>query len=281
MTRQLFDEYIGQPPPSTIDVKAIVRTKRRRTIGAITASAFMAAALAATATAIALDGGASHPIADPSPPGSPAPTEAGFRLVADDRESARATAERLRKALDDAVHATAPSARWTEGRPPELISWVGHTKSGEMFFGGGLLSVDGRAGGVSLQVIVNHCNAPKPPPKRKCTPEESRREEQRLQNDLRCGSRKVEGITCVESRTPSGARMRTTTAIQRMGSLRMTSIYNLVFVELADGRVLYLGTSTRCDTTCDATGSPSQQQPVLSVSQLTDIATTVARQILP
>jgi hypothetical protein len=59
MTQQLFDELIGTPPPSTVDVDGIVRRKRglRRLRRAAVSAAAVVAVLAVVGTAALLPGG--------------------------------------------------------------------------------------------------------------------------------------------------------------------------------------------------------------------------------
>jgi hypothetical protein len=143
MTQQLFAELTANPPPSTVDVPAIIRREKRRR--ALTRTSVPLAAVLALVSAIAVlspgtggpgrapsaarpglaaDGpGAaaarsgpaaegSGPAADGSGPATEVPSVPGFRLVANNRVATAATAKSLRGALAAAVQQAAPGATW-------------------------------------------------------------------------------------------------------------------------------------------------------------------------
>jgi hypothetical protein len=124
MNRQIFDEHIGTPPPSTVDVDRIIQHQRRGSL--LRRMAGGGSALAATGLAIsvgiALSGGARS---QPRPPSvapavsasavasaSPAAPAPGLRLETSDPEAIQHTLDRLRVALETAVAGAAPDVRW-------------------------------------------------------------------------------------------------------------------------------------------------------------------------
>jgi hypothetical protein len=170
MDTQLFDEVIGEPPASTVDVGGIVRRENRR--GAVRRVAGLATAVVslsvATAIGLGLTGGtgASSPPVAGGGASAPAAPDERFALVADNRESASASAKRLGAALDSAFRKEAPGAKWIfnperpgqtgrDGVPPTLsYRVVGEAKGTpqELFHGDSGVLNDGRKGSLHLGV---------------------------------------------------------------------------------------------------------------------------------
>jgi hypothetical protein len=171
MGTQLFDQVIGELPPSTVDVAGIVRREKRRRARQVTGVATAVVALSvASALGLSMTGG----------PGASSPPEAGrsaaaggtgavpdtrFALVAVTEETAAASAKRLSQTLGDALRKQAPGARWItepgvegrdtpDGRPPILTYRAGkdETKAQELFGGGQGLLNQGRKGSLHLGV---------------------------------------------------------------------------------------------------------------------------------
>ncbi|WP_433494683.1 hypothetical protein ACQP26_00960 [Micromonospora sp. CA-248089] len=101
--RQIFDEAIGDAPPTAVDVDALVARegrRRRRRVGAY--------ASATAVLALALGVGV---VVQPGASGGPAPT----LPVASASASARSEPERLQAAILTAFHREAPDLRWVQG----------------------------------------------------------------------------------------------------------------------------------------------------------------------
>ncbi|KAB1096447.1 hypothetical protein AB0N38_12150 [Micromonospora aurantiaca] len=99
--RQIFDEAIGDAPPTTVDVDALVARegrRRRRTVGAY--------ASATAVLALALGVGV---VVQPGASGGPAPAHSAASAAA------RTEPERLRAAMLAAFHREAPDLRWVQG----------------------------------------------------------------------------------------------------------------------------------------------------------------------
>ena len=119
MNQQIFDEHIGTPPPSMVDVDRIIQRQRRGSL--VRRMAGGGFALTATGLAIsvgvALSGGAG---AQPGPSvaapavasASPSAAASGLRLDASDPEAVQQTLDRLRVALETAVAGATPDVRW-------------------------------------------------------------------------------------------------------------------------------------------------------------------------
>ncbi|GAA1391089.1 hypothetical protein [Catellatospora chokoriensis] len=153
MTQQLFQEVIGEKPPSTIDVKQVVRRERRRA----RLRRLVGAAGVVTLASITVAGLSLQPPAgqDGPPVARPAPTtsaEAGFRLVYNTEESARTTAERLTAELLAAVQRSAPQATWLTG-PAVRYTEKSPDDEGILFRGGGNMSLDGRRSALGIWVM--------------------------------------------------------------------------------------------------------------------------------
>ena len=172
MGTQLFDQLIGDVPPSSVDVAAIVRReKRRSTTRWFTGAATAVVALSVT-TAIGLSMTSSTGTSSPpsaaggsSPAGTTTP-DTRFALVAHNKDSAAASAKRLGAALDAAFRKEAPGARWIfnpevpgqtgpDDQPPKLSYVVvdgASKKSQELFHGDSGVLNEGRKGMLRLGV---------------------------------------------------------------------------------------------------------------------------------
>ncbi|MEV6969287.1 hypothetical protein AB0M47_29670 [Hamadaea sp. NPDC051192] len=121
MNQQLFDQRLGTPPPSTIDLDDIIARQRRRSVwrrtAAIGSSAF--ASVAAVTIAVSLAAG-------PGPGRSPSPLVAEASSVASSASSSAAavavrvdtagqrqqTLDALQAALESGLASTAPGVTW-------------------------------------------------------------------------------------------------------------------------------------------------------------------------
>ena len=160
MTRDLLEAAVGTPPPSTIDVHRLVRHERRAR--AARGAGLGAAALAALALGGFVIGQPHGP--DPAPsraqPAERAPADTRFQLLANDKESADATAQRLGDALTRTIVKVSPSTTWVPDKPGRpgaarvLAEFSNDDKIMPYFFsGGGLLVTDKRHGGLNLLVV--------------------------------------------------------------------------------------------------------------------------------
>jgi hypothetical protein len=147
MTQQMFDDAIGELPPSTVDVAGIVRRQKRNRRLLRAPLAMVAVVAVAAGVAYAGFGGPG-----PADPGQTSPPPAGpsFRLVVDTAASKKLSAEQLTKAYDEAVRGAVPGARWSDGHPPAVTDKEAAPPTVFMF-GAGLI-VDGRTGSLVIQV---------------------------------------------------------------------------------------------------------------------------------
>jgi hypothetical protein len=151
MTQQMFDDLVGQPPPSTIDVDAIVRnqTRRRR----LRQAPMVMAAVAVVAVGVVFAGLGTIGTAATSkgdvvrqePAGGPK-----IRLVVDTAEGRAKSAEELTKAYDEAVKKAVPGAEWEGGKPPRVTDEEAAPPT-KFMFGAGLI-VNGKPGALVIQI---------------------------------------------------------------------------------------------------------------------------------
>jgi hypothetical protein len=134
MSKTLFDEVIGIPPPSTVDVAAIVR--RRRRVNALRRVGIAATTVLAVSAMVA--GGlnfATRPrTADPAT--QPPTVVVPFGTLSPD-----VTPQEVADALLQAVAAVAPDAQWAlDGQPQVVASPNAEEGVGAMFGGAGSLT---------------------------------------------------------------------------------------------------------------------------------------------
>jgi hypothetical protein len=291
MTQQLFEELTADPPPSTVDVPGIVRRERRRRtlvrIG-IPAAAVLAVA---SATAVLAPGDAPTPapsaVAEPPSAGTSEVASApGFRLVANNKAAAAATAATLRSALDDAVHKVAPGATWLkqgltkeatpDGQPPRIFGDDLKRPTDQMFSGITGISLDGKRGTLSLNIIsVNPCTGGK---LAKCpaghgSPAEIR--ETMTKGLFACQPAPEK---CAATTGNGGRRQRVQTSLSLNGFVSQETT-----VELADGRALMLTVDNQfiAPDAKDVSNNVAQATTPLSPAQVTAAATAIGDQILP
>jgi hypothetical protein len=189
--RQLFDEVVGTPPPSDLDIRALVRrergrTRRRRGLLGLAVVAVVAV------TAVTQVGGPEPAtrVAGPEPA-----VPQTFQLVVNTQEAADATADKVSEALDSGLHRV--GAHWRD-TPDDLIKWADL-----QFSGGGAITRDGRDGGLMLQIVTDHDPCPPgSPPEKACGDNQP----SRTATLLTCGQ--FPG-PCTESISPNGMRMVT------------------------------------------------------------------------
>ena len=291
MTQQLFDDLTADAPPSTVDVRGIIRRERRRRAFVRAGVPGLAVLAAASAVAVLGHGPASAPAPGPAvvaaAPSISASPPTGFRLVASNKAAAAATAESLRAALDAAVRKAAPGATWLSrgntgfdtpnGQPPR-ITGDGLTRTvDQMFTGTTGLGFDGRKGKLSINIIsMDQCTGGA---LTKCAGDQKSPKER--QKDLQeglfaCQPKAV--LKCTASTGPDGRRQRVQTSTSLHGFVSQETN-----VELADGRALMIAVDNEF---VPPGGDPKNDIPQpgvtpLSPAQVTTIATTIGDQILP
>ncbi|MCP2326943.1 hypothetical protein HDA40_005450 [Hamadaea flava] len=116
MNQQLFDQRLGTPPPSTIDLDDIIAQQRRRSVLRRTAALGSAAFASIVAITIAVS-----LAAGPGPGRSPSPlaaevsassSAAGFVLRVATAEQRQQSLDALQAALESALASTAPGVTW-------------------------------------------------------------------------------------------------------------------------------------------------------------------------
>lgn len=273
MGTPLFDQLIGDVPPSSVDVAAIVRReKRRSTARRVTGVATAVVALSVT-TAIGLTmtsgTGTSSP---PSVAGGSAPAGGGtpdtrFVLVANNEESAAASANRLGAALDAAFRKVAPGARWIfnpevpgqtgpDDQPPKLSYVVldgSAKKSQELFHGDSGVLNEGRKGSLRLGVNAVDGVGEDGTPQRKA------------------GTCPPSGAECEAGTAPNGAP----TVVLSKAFDNKVRVYTAE-VALPDGRALRITVNNNYGAGGD--GAPRQATPLTSTQALA-IAVDVASHI--
>jgi hypothetical protein len=291
MSQQLFDDLTADAPPSTVDVPSIIRReKRRRTV---VRAGLPAAAVLAVASAIAVLASGSGPVPGPlavtAPPSTGSAAAApvpGFRLVASDQATTMATAETLRAALGAAVQRAAPGATWLaqgltktvtpNGQPPRIFGDDLKSPTDQMFSGTTGISLDGRRGTLSLNIVsINPCTGGT---LAKCPTEHKSPEA--LRRDMEAGLYGCQPAAqkCTASTGGDGRRQRVQTSVSLGGFVSQETT-----VELADGRALMLIVDNQFipPGSRDNSNNVAQSTTPLSPAQVTATATTIGDQILP
>jgi hypothetical protein len=163
MNQQTLDQLIGSPPPSTVDVDAIVgQQQRRRRWRRITASA---AAVAVVIIGVSL---ISTPRTKPPalPPAASPSVDQGLKIGADRQR----TLTWLRTTLEKSTAEVAPDAKWIympdvpgEKRTPDGHPRMWSTTDPIGYGGRSGLTANGRKGGFYLSVHPADC-----PPGKNC-----------------------------------------------------------------------------------------------------------------
>ncbi|GAA1633741.1 hypothetical protein [Actinoplanes couchii] len=262
MNKQLFDELVEDAPPSTVDVAGIVGRERRRRFGLRLTG--IAAGLAAVGVVAGLV--VQNPATSPSPPAAVA---GGFRLVSDTDASVEQTARRLEQALDEALRATAPDARWrrlfkhtaADGEPPMINGKAAADVAQQVYSGSQGVETGDRRG--MLRFLIS---SPTP-----CTPgavvqcEDASSMAEYWANYFTCAANQP---VCAVGTLPDGRR---TKAVSTGANRHRAS------VELPDKRVLAVEVSNRfaLNKPLDPDGAP------LTLDQTEAVARSVAGRILP
>lgn len=164
MNQEILDELIGAPPPSTVDVDAVIaRQRRRQRLHRLAASGSAAAGVVLAVILGAGVTGGPPPHKTPQPPAT-APSATGFPLEPDTKAGRERTQDRLRAALEAALTEHAPGAKWIympdvpgEKRTPDghLTMWI--TEDPVYFEGRSGISAGGGKGGFYLSVRPAEC----------------------------------------------------------------------------------------------------------------------------
>ena len=172
MNQQILDDLIGAPPPSTVDVDAIiVRQRRRQRVQRLAAGGSAAAGVVlAVVLAFGMAGGPRRPDGTPpatTPPGpspSATPVATGFRLETGTKAGRERTLQRLRLALESALAEHAPRAKWIympdvpgEKRTPDGRPTMWISENPVFFEGRSGISADRVKGGFYLRVRPTEC----------------------------------------------------------------------------------------------------------------------------
>lgn len=259
MGTQLFDEVVGELPPSAVDVNDIIRSEKRRSSVRATGIASAVVALSITAGLVLTMGGgpgASSPPAatqtatgTPSGSGTHGGSGARFALVADTAETAAATAKRLGIALDGAISKEAPGTKWLTGSVPKIAYKTTQPAGVDMFSGDGAMAYHGRKGTVALSILLLRPSAEGPDAGKAIDP-------------LACQP----GAKCVEGRSPAGAR----TMIVTNGGVVEAK------VDLSGKRWLTISVANEAGADGDG---PAQAATPLTAAQALAVATNLAGQI--
>ena len=172
MNQQMLDELIGAPPPSTVDVGAIiVRQRRRQRWRRVAAGGSVAAGVAvAVFLGTGLVGGPRQEngpppaTASPSVTAAPSPSATGFPLETGTPAGRERTKDRLQEALEAALTEHAPGAKWIymvdvpgEKRTPDGQPTMWITEDPVYFEGRSGIIAGGRKGGFYLSVRPTAC----------------------------------------------------------------------------------------------------------------------------
>ncbi|WBB65871.1 hypothetical protein [Micromonospora sp. WMMD812] len=270
MTHQVFDELIGTPPPSRVDVDGIVRRERRSRSARRLGGALAAVLALALAVGVRDRPGAAE--VTPRASASSPTADTRFRLVFDTDETADATARRLGQELDRAMRKVAPGAVWfwmpdqpgEPRRPDGQAPTFSHRGRADLINGSSGLSYQGRRGALRLSISPEvHSDASSGPVSYywACRMPPDVREDNRYHR------------VCEEATSPGGARMK----IQTYTGKRQPTVQHLVVVQLPDNRTLELSVQNMVGV--DESAVPAQPEAPLSREQVREIAVQIADQI--
>ncbi|WP_199513968.1 hypothetical protein [Nucisporomicrobium flavum] len=200
MNQQMLDQLIGAPPPSTVDVGAVIVSQRRRQrlrrfgTGAAAAAGVVIAVVAGMSLAGGPHSRGASPPAAASPSARPSPSLAGLVLETGTAAGRERTRAALQEVLEEALTEHAPQAGWIympdvpgERRTPDGHPVLRVERDPVTFEGRSGLTAGGRKGGFYLSVRPTGCE-----PGTSCSPAYEC-------DDLPPG--------CTEARTPGGLRV--------------------------------------------------------------------------
>lgn len=297
MTRQLFDDLIGTPPPSRVDVAGIVRREKRKMAARRLGGTLAAVTALAVAGGFLLSPGAGVPSTSTPVAEATTPQDLRFRLVTDTKESSEATASRLGQELDKALKETAPGAQWIfepdivgetgpDGVPPEIY-FKQHTYGKKLvsFVGESGVLVDGRKGSLRMMISPNKDNGNPAPNNPGGVPTRPRQHVPTapppVVND-RDGEKPATIPSeppcdrCVEITGPNGEKVTKIDLTYKPASGGVPVETYLVRVDLADGRELEIEVTNSFGA--DGAPHPKLASP-LTMEQVITMATTIAGKI--
>ena len=262
MTQHLFDDMIGTPPPSTVNVPALVRRERRARIAR--RAGYGMTAMMALAIATAGVAGVSRSPSDPNDTRAVTQPQQSqdkhFQLLASSKESADATAKRLSQTLDRALKQTVATAKWVnikasdasnptaDGLPNIVPIFLGPNHPGNYFSGTVNVENDGRQGHLDLAL---HPQA-----------ELGKQYPKKPRFQLECAGE----AGCKEGISPDGKKIITTVGENEHAK------WQEIRVEVADNRLLIISVAMDVD--------PNNVQTLpLTVAQTTAIAVYMAGRI--
>jgi hypothetical protein len=169
MSKALFDEVIGTPPPSTVDVIAVVR-QRRRTI-ALRRVAIAATSVVAVSAIVAASLSLAPSRGSRGDTGPAAPSH--DMLIPFGTLSPDVTPHDLADALMQAVATVAPDAQWApNGQLQVVASPTAEESAGAMFGGAGSLTREGVTRRVAVSIVRTGdaflCETQSPSPEEAC-----------------------------------------------------------------------------------------------------------------
>jgi hypothetical protein len=151
MSKALFDEVIGTPPPSTVDITAIV-WQRRRTI-ALRRVAIAATSVVAVSAIVAAGLSLTPSRGSRGDTGPAAPSH--NMVIPFGTLSPDVTPHLLADALTQAVAAVAPDAQWApNGQPQVVASPTAEESAGAMVGGAGSLTREGVTRRVAVSIVA-------------------------------------------------------------------------------------------------------------------------------
>jgi hypothetical protein len=162
MIQTQLDEMIGTPPPSTVDVAALVRREKRGQ--AVRRAGYgMSAVVAAAVTAgVLVSGGAPGSGTHAGPPAGQPAVDTRFQLQASSKESAQASGKRLSQALDRALKKAVPGVEYVSFKRnlsnpvdglPFIDGFTGGRGPGYWFAGDVNVAVDKHQGVLNLMAF--------------------------------------------------------------------------------------------------------------------------------
>ncbi|MER7009170.1 hypothetical protein ABT297_39850 [Dactylosporangium sp. NPDC000555] len=258
MTQHLFDEVVGTPPPSTVDVHALVRREKRAQAGRRAGYGMMAVVALAVSAGVLVSVSGQDRNPHPAPPVAQGAPDLRFQLLANDKASAEATAKHLSAALNDALKRAAPEAKWVnvkdggaadptaEGLPH--IAAVNLSDSRAAYFSGSVNVEAGKHVGVLSLTTMGDVGQANPR-----DPTNPEKKKQPIKLD--CAGAEA----CTEGVAPNG--QKTLTIAGQTGNVYLRSVR----VGIPDNRILII-----------QVGSTNSNEAPLTVQQITAIVVDVA-----
>ena len=297
MSKQLFDEVIGDVPPSTVDVAAIVAAERRTRViwrSAITTTAVVGL-VAGLATGM-VTGGPRSPYEQAGPPGwavpsstgeptsdptsPPPPPLNGIRLVVGDGPGGAETARRLTEVLREAMAAHVPGLVWIPDGRAATLTYRPDSVAAAWFTSTAFLSAGGRRGGFNLSIYGGACTLKDSEKLPDCAGDNRQRTLEGMKMFALCRA----GEDCTATTTAAGAKawIKRHTNETPLGAL----VSYLLYVEVPGDRMMefYVGNYYPPQTDPAGPVMPDgalQPEPVMTEEQLLAVGGQLVAQIIP